>query len=97
LKDEKYDFNFELSPFDIDNNGLIELPVVSTLAEIDLLYENTQAQAIMQFVTHELAHNVGVTIHTTVISCPMNFETVNNIRTSTFSNGAATLIRIHNQ
>jgi hypothetical protein len=95
-KDEKWDFRFELSPFDVNNNGEIELPAVGRFEDIDPLTENTQAQAIMQFVTHELGHNVGIITHTNVSTCPMNFETNNLIRTRNFSDGAAQLIRIIN-
>ena len=41
--DETWDFRFDLSPFDVDNDLFVEvnLPMVSTTGEINPLYENS--------------------------------------------------------
>jgi len=95
-KEEEWDNTFDLSPFDIDGNGMVELPVVSFLNEIDTLTENSEAQAAKMIITHELGHNVGITIHTSDSTCAMNNESNNLIRDNHFSQDAAALVRIHN-
>jgi hypothetical protein len=96
-KDDEWDFRFQLSPFDIDNDFEVEIPVVGSVDNIVDLYENTKAQAIKMFITHELGHNTGVTLHTDVSTCAMFRETNNLVRDDHFSEAAANLVRIHNQ
>jgi hypothetical protein len=95
-KDDEWDFLFELSPFDINNNGMVELPVRGTVDEIEIATENSKEQAVKMIVTHELGHNVGITMHTSDSTCAMNNESNNLIRDNHFSQSAAELVRIHN-
>ena len=96
-KDDEWDFEFELSPFNIDNNNEVELPVVGSLGEMDPNTENTLEQVLKMIVTHELGHNVGITIHSNDATCAMNNESNNFIRDKHFSQSPADLVRIHNQ
>lgn len=95
--DETYDYRFDLSPFDVDSDTEVEvnLPVVSTSAEIDPLYENSSAQVLMMVISHEAGHAVAIGPHTSVSTCNMYYETNNFVRKQ-FSHEAADLIRIHN-
>jgi hypothetical protein len=99
-KDDQWDFRFELSPFNVDNDtapSLVELPVMGSAAEtIDPLYENGIEQVIKMMVTHELGHNVGVDLHTNNSDCTMNSETNNFVMDNFFSSTAEALVRIHN-
>jgi hypothetical protein len=97
-KEERWDFRFHLNPFDVDNDGLVEvnLPVVASGGQINPLYENSLPQVLMLTVTHELGHAVGVTIHTSMSACNMYQETNNFVRQQ-FTQDAAGLIWIHNK
>ena len=96
-KDDEWDFRFELSPFNVDNDSEVELPVVGSVQEIDLVTENTLAQGLKMVITHELGHTVGIGLHTNDSLCAMNNESNNLIRDNHFSQTAAELVRIHNQ
>jgi hypothetical protein len=99
-KDDQWDFRFKLSPFNVDSDANpveVELPVVGSGADyIDPLYENTVEQVVKMMVTHELGHNVGITLHTNNSDCAMNGETNNFVRDNYFSSTAEALVRIHN-
>jgi hypothetical protein len=100
LKDDQWDFRFELSPFNVDGDSApveVELPVMGSVTEsIDPLYENGLWQVIKMIVTHELGHNVGINLHTTKDDCAMNNETNNFVRDDFLSSTAEALVRIRN-
>jgi len=62
-------FDQHLSPFDIDNNGFVELPVASNPVSctapntpvgcIDRNFEYTKAHVLKHSITHELVHALG--------------------------------------
>jgi hypothetical protein len=52
-----------LSPFDIDGDGLVELPIMTDAATIDINYEYSKAQVLRHTITHEIAHAIGVPSH----------------------------------
>ena len=93
--DNPWEYTHDLSPFDIDGNGLVELPVVAE--PIDVGNQFSIAQGVKHVTTHELGHNVGVTQHTTDSSCVMYEYTNDLLRDGYFSPSAAEKIRIHNQ
>jgi hypothetical protein len=99
-KADEWDFLFELSPFNVDNDSApveVELPLVGSSSDyIDPLYENTLEQVVKMIVTHELGHNVGITVHTGDTSCAMHEKTNNFVRDKHFSSTAEALVRIHN-
>ena len=57
----------------------------------------TKQQVGRGVTTHELAHGIGVNIHTTDATDIMYQYTINWIRDGNFSSSAATLVQIHNK
>jgi len=90
-----WNYNEDLSPFDIDKNGRVEVPLAGV--SVDPAYEYTLNQGLKMVITHELGHNTGITIHTQDPTCAMYEQTNNLLRDGHFSPDAAQLIRIHNQ
>jgi hypothetical protein len=88
--------NKNLSPFDIDKDGNVELPECSLASSIDSNYEYTWKHALKSTITHELGHAVGI-YHTTVYNCIMANVSGNWSRDHTFSAEASSQIQIHNQ
>jgi hypothetical protein len=88
-------YNQHLTAFDIDNNGMVELPVASDPSSIDRTREYTKAHALKHTITHEVGHAVGMT-HSTDSSCVMYDSSVNWSRDGKFSNTAVGQMKIHN-
>jgi beta propeller repeat protein len=88
--------NKNLSPFDIDKDGNVELPVIALASSIDPNYEYTWKHALKSTITHELGHAVGI-YHTAVYNCVMGNVSGNWSRDHTFSAEARSQIQIHNQ
>jgi hypothetical protein len=88
-------YGFELTVHDIDNNGYVELPLVSNPASINQLYEYTKAQVLKSTITHELGHAIGMA-HTGESACIMYLYSINWSRDNTFSCAAIKRMRIHN-
>lgn len=89
-------FTGQLSPFDIDKNGYVELPVASDSTKIDRNYEYTMAQVIKHTITHETGHAVGLS-HTQDATCVMYEYSNNWSRDGNFSDIAKAQILIHNR
>jgi predicted Zn-dependent protease len=71
-------FNNNLTMFDINNNGYVELPFRSNPVNIDRKYEFSEKQVLKHTITHEMGHAVGVpTSHTAQSDCVM-FSSSNN-------------------
>jgi len=85
-----WSYTEELSPFDVNKNGLMELPLGSS-------DEYHIWQVIKHVATHELGHNIGIKIHTSDPNCVMFEQSNNFLRDGYFSPDAAVLIQIHNQ
>jgi predicted Zn-dependent protease len=91
---------------DVNNDGCVELPFVSdptTLPTCDpaapsaAYPQATIQQATQSIVTHELAHALGVNLHTTDATCVMYQYSINWIRDGHFSPTAANLIQVVNK
>jgi hypothetical protein len=93
---EQWDYNQHFSSFDVDNDLKVELPVVSSEADVNVAYEYSRDQIIKHVTTHELGHNVGINLHTSDALCLMFNTSTNFVRDNFFSPEATELIRIHN-
>jgi hypothetical protein len=90
-------FTQQLSPFDINKDGKVELPVVADPATVtgQSQFENTKAQVIKRTTTHEMGHAVGMT-HTKTDTDLMYGETPNWVSDGQFSFEANQQSQIHN-
>jgi hypothetical protein len=91
-------FTQDLSPFDIDKNGEVELPVASDPYSIDRDFEYKKKHVLKHTITHEMGHAVGVpSSHTTDSSCTMYQYSNNWSRDWKFGTSAKGYIQIHNR
>jgi hypothetical protein len=97
LNVDDFDYRFQLSPFDYDRNGMMELPTYFTTGAIIDLYDNSRAQAIKMFITHEVGHATGINFHTQKDECTMNNVSNNLVRDNHFDpDTAGAVVSIHN-
>jgi hypothetical protein len=88
-------YNQTVTTFDINNNGVVELPVSSDPNNINTTYEYTKAQVLKHTITHEMGHAVGM-LHNSDSTCVMYQYSNNWSRDGHFSNTAIAQMRIHN-
>jgi hypothetical protein len=88
-------YNQQLTAFDIDNNGSVELPIAGDPNSFDRNYEYTKAQVLKHTVTHEMGHAVGMS-HNSDSTCVMYEYSNNWSRDGKFSNYATVQMSIHN-
>jgi hypothetical protein len=88
-------FNQVLTAFDIDNNGLVELPLASDPGNIDRTHEYTKAHVLKHTITHELGHAVGMN-HNYRSKCLMYNWSSDWSRDDYFSDIARGQMNIHN-
>ena len=88
-----------LSPFDINSNGLIELPVASNPSSVLSRYEYTKKQILKHTITHEMGHAVGAAdqYHNDDSDCLMYKYSNNWSRDDKFGSVAKGKIQIHNK
>ena len=88
-----------LSPFDINSNGLIELPVASSPSSVLSRYEYTKKQILKHTITHEMGHAVGAAdqYHNDDSDCLMYKYSNNWSRDDKFGSVAKGKIQIHNK
>jgi alpha-tubulin suppressor-like RCC1 family protein len=88
-----------LTTFDIDNDGKVELPVQSNPQDANLYrFEYTKEQVLKHTITHELGHAVGVLAqHTDDADCLMFRSSNNWSRDDRFGEAAMSQIVINNQ
>ena len=89
----------QLNPFDIDNDGLVELPMASDPYSVAGISadEADRITVMMVTTTHELGHAVAGDMHTFDSACLMNFEAIDWRRADYFSDYFRSLIRVHNK
>ena len=86
-----------LSPFDINNDKLVELPVLGNIGSRNTNYEYTIEQVLKSTITHEIAHAVGVpSTHTEDAACIMYKYSNNWSRDNNFGAAAKSYLKIHN-
>jgi predicted Zn-dependent protease len=88
-------YNQQITAFDINNNGLVELPFTSDPNNIDTNYEYTKPQVLKHTITHEMGHAVGMG-HNSDSTCVMYEYSNNWSRDGKFSSYAIGQMSIHN-
>ncbi len=94
-----WEFTHDLSPHDIDNDGSIEVPLVTTVSGI--INDYTKAHVVMRTSTHEMGHSVGIAYpdhggHCEDSTCVMYYLVNHYNRHGHFCNDCRGKIRIHN-
>jgi alpha-tubulin suppressor-like RCC1 family protein len=88
-------YNNQFTIFNIDTNDTVELPVVSSTASINPLYEYKKMQVLKHTITHEMGHAVGM-IHNSTSNCVMYEYSNDWSRDGKFSETAKAQMQIHN-
>jgi len=93
----------DLTAFDIDNDGFVELPYRKDPYTMSKdsgtptdTYEYTIEQCLKHTITHEMGHAVGIYDHTEDSNCVMYSQSNNWSRDNYFSDVAKSQIMIHN-
>jgi parallel beta-helix repeat protein len=87
-------FSGDLNPFDINSNGLVELPVATGLNNI--VNEYNLYQVFMHTTTHEVGHALAGPTHTNDPACLMYKYSNNWSRADDLSDIYRSLLRVHN-
>ncbi len=95
--DNSWEYNHDLSPYNINDDNKIELPQVAELGQITAEYSYSPEQGVKHVTTHELGHATGIALHNNDSTCVMYDATDDFLRDGHFSAVAAEKIRIHNQ
>jgi hypothetical protein len=91
---ESWDFNRDLSPFDIDDDGKVELPQDN---EVPVTTdEHTRAQVTRHTITHEMGHAVNIGGHCDHPDCVMYMYVENWKNDYHFCTDCRSEISIHN-
>ena len=85
----------QLTAFDINNNGRVELPLVTTIVA-GTTPEYTRAQVLKHTITHEVGHAIGIN-HTQDATCVMYQYSNDWKRDGTLSSVAQGQVKIHNR
>ena len=98
---ERWEFDHDLTPHDVDNDGKIELPLVAQVSDILPTNEYDKPHVVMHTVTHEMGHSVGITYpirggHCADPTCAMYYLVPNYNRHGHFCNDCRSRIYIHN-
>jgi CSLREA domain-containing protein len=88
-------FTQALNPFDIDSDGLVELPVAANPRQVNQQFVYRKEHVLMHTISHELGHALGMT-HNTDAACLMYKESPNWSRTECLSLDSKAQIQIHN-
>ncbi|NLI81823.1 MAG: hypothetical protein GX443_09070 [Deltaproteobacteria bacterium] len=92
-RDDPDDPGDGFSAFDIDGDGLVELPVVQTLTD-PRFREYSLPQVLKHTITHEIGHSVGMT-HNSNADCVMYEYSNNWLRDGRFSDAARAQMQLH--
>ncbi len=103
----------DMSPFDIDHDGLVELPIQHDPAKLvkgsdpdtefdpllgkDVPIEYDMAHVLKHTITHEIGHALGGPIHTSDPTCLMYKYSKNWRRADQLSDYFKSLLRVHNK
>lgn len=85
-----------LNPFDIDNNGWVELPLAIDPGAIDSDYQYDLGHVLLHTITHEMAHALAGPSHTNFPDDLMYRYSNNWGRQDHLSDYYKSLLRIHN-
>ena len=88
----------QLNPFDINNNGLVELPSASDPDAVQGDNEYSRAQVLKHTITHEIGHVLARTSeHSTDPACVMFGYSINWKRDGYLCDWYRSMLRIHNK
>ena len=90
------DISGDLSPFDIDRDGLVELPLAVNPYDIPSDSEYSLKEVLLHTITHELAHALAGPPHTNDPICLMYEYSNNWDRADHLSDYYRSILRIHN-
>jgi hypothetical protein len=85
-----------LNPFDINHNGLVELPVATDPDEVNPADEYDLKQVLKHTITHEICHALAGDSHSSDPACVMYKWSVDWKRQDYLSDGYRSLLRVHN-
>ncbi len=86
----------DLTVFDIDNDGLVELPLVGDPDNIDPNFEYTKEHVLKHTITHEMGHAVGIDHDDQDETSLMYIWSVDWSRDQGFIDESKAQIQIHN-
>jgi hypothetical protein len=93
----------QVSPFDIDGNGYVELPFASDPGANNYSKQydfdgipNTRARVLRDTATHELVHAIAGPPHSQVLNCLMYEESSSWSKDNYISDYIRALLRVHN-
>jgi hypothetical protein len=93
----------QLSPFDIDNDGIVECPAVDLVADAndneqdDLGNKYTKPWVLKHSISHEIGHGIGGLIHSDFAWCLMSKYSDDWKRDHFLSNQFRSRLKIHNK
>jgi len=90
-------FTGTLSPFDINGNGLVELPFGFDPTAVDANTEYSKAQALRHTITHEIGHAIGVPSHSDAPLCLMYKYSSNWNRQDYLSDWFRSVLEVSNE
>jgi hypothetical protein len=102
LDKSQWDVNGNLSPFDIDNDGIIEHPAVTLAADADTNEQDdfgnlfTKQWVLKHTITHEIGHAMGGLNHSDFLFCLMSAYSEDWKRDHFLSNQFRLRLKIHN-
>jgi hypothetical protein len=103
LTHSEWDSSGQLTPFDIDGDGIVELPFASNPENIDPSWEQddqggqyTKARVIKHIITHEIGHALGGPDHSKDPACVMNHQSVDWKRDDHLCDWYRSLLKVHN-
>jgi hypothetical protein len=89
-------FMQQLTVFDVNNNGKVELPLVSSPAGVNAAFEYTKAQVLKHTISHEVLHSLGAD-HTQDSTDVMYQYSNNWSRDGHLSDVAKAALKVHNK
>ena len=96
---DSWENSVQMNPFDIDNDGYMELPMAADPADVAgiVAIEADKETVLRHTITHEIAHALAGPAHTEDVQCLMHHEAIDWQRDHYLSDFYRSLLRIHNR